>query len=163
MEATTSSATGERAGTQGTAQETRGFVWWALSLLLLVLYAVWTVLPTPSELARSALCAPRADGVLCQAALIFVYVFPDKYWITAVPALLVVLVLLTAVGYCGVMLRTGAAPTARAAWRSRGEPPHGAAPASEPHARQDVPLQAVSAALHLRPAHDTGAADDDAL
>lgn len=153
MDAPTAGAgTEERAGTQGT----RGFVWWALSLLLLVLYVVWTVLPTRAELAASALCAPRGDGVLCQAALLSVYVIPDAYWITAVPALLVVLVLLAAVGYCGVMLRTGAPPTARAAWRSRGEPPHGA-PTPARTARHDVPLQAVSAALHLRPARGTRA------
>lgn len=136
--------------TGSTPEETRGFVWWAVSLLVLVLYVVWTVVPTPAELAQSALCqGARSTGVRCQAAQLSVYVFPDKYWLTALPALLVVLVLLAVVGYCGVLLRTGAAPTARAAWRSHGEPPHGTpAPAL---ARQDVPLQAVSAALHLRP------------
>ena len=132
-------------------RETQGFVWWATSLVLLLLYCVWVVLPSHSAIDRSALCVPRREAVLCRAAHIFVYVFPDKYWITAVPALLSALVLLVAVGYCGRIMCNEAKPTERDAWISRGEPPLVVNESSEYSARrQDVPLQRVSAALHLR-------------
>ena len=149
--------TGSTASTART-RETLGFVWWATSLVLLVLYCVWIVLPSHAALDRSALCQPSRHSAACRAAHIFVYVFPDKYWITAVPALLAALVLLTAVGYCGRIMANAPRPTEQAAWRSRGEPPYGealdddeAGPASTRHRhRQDVPLQEYSAALYLR-------------
>ena len=154
-----------------TSRETRGFVWWVALLAFLVLYAVWTALPAREWVEQSSLCHADADGrraLLCRAALVFIYLFPDKYWITALPALVSVLLLLFVVGYCGVIILTSVSPTDRAAWRSDKELPYsedesvGSQEEDEEERechpkhsrrnveRQDIPLQAVSAALHLQ-------------
>ena len=160
---------------RGTTRETRGFVWWVASLAFIFLYVVWIVIPSYDDVLTSSLCHLNPDGthpMLCRVALVFIYVFPDKYWITAIPALISVLLLLFVVLYCGLIIQTSVAPTSRAAWRSDHEPPFNGFDGDADDSsssdsgsinnrdksvmnsrkrleRQDIPLQVVSAAMHL--------------